>query len=235
MKCGRMSNDVIRLVNVSKVYISPGGVETWALRNINLTVKRGEMLSIMGPSGHGKTTLLYIIGTLEKPTSGKVYIDGVDTSNLSDSELAVLRNKKIGFVFQQYNLINRMTVEENIELPLIKLGVPRQMRRKLIEDALLRVGGELSWLSKRPTQLSGGQQQRVAIARALVTNPSIILCDEPTGALDSKSTEVILDILKKLNDMGHTIIIVTHDYNVASIANKILLIKDGMIVGEKVP
>jgi len=230
-----MSNDVIRLVNVSKVYISPGGVETWALRNINLTVKRGEMLSIMGPSGHGKTTLLYIIGTLEKPTSGKVYIDGVDTSNLSDSELAALRNKKIGFVFQQYNLINRMTVEENIELPLIKLGVPRQMRRKLIEEALLRVGGELSWLSKRPTQLSGGQQQRVAIARALVTNPSIILCDEPTGALDSKSTEVILDILKKLNDMGHTIIIVTHDYNVASIANKILLIKDGMIVGEKVP
>ncbi|MEM1601356.1 MAG: ABC transporter ATP-binding protein [Sulfolobales archaeon] len=229
-----MSAEVIRLVNVSKVYVSAGGVKTWALRDINLSVRKGELISIMGPSGHGKSTLLYVIGTLERPTSGKVFIDGEDTTTLSDEELSKLRNRKIGFVFQQYNLINRMTVGENVELPLIKLGLPRNERRKLVEEALLKVGCELSWLNKRPIQLSGGQQQRVAIARALVTNPEIILCDEPTGALDSKSAEVVLDILKKLNALGHTIIIVTHDINVASIARKILFIRDGMIVSEKV-
>lgn len=228
-----MSAEVIRLVNVSKVYVSAGGVKTWALRDINLSVRKGELISIMGPSGHGKSTLLYVMGTLERPTSGKVFIDGEDATTLSDEELSKLRNRKIGFVFQQYNLINRMTVGENVELPLIKLGLPRSERRKLVEEALLKVGCELSWLNKRPVQLSGGQQQRVAIARALVTNPEIILCDEPTGALDSKSAEVVLDILKKLNSLGHTIIIVSHDINVASIARKILLIKDGMIVGEK--
>ncbi|MEM0361398.1 MAG: ABC transporter ATP-binding protein [Sulfolobales archaeon] len=229
-----MSAEVIRLVNVSKVYVSAGGVKTWALRDINLSVRKGELISIMGPSGHGKSTLLYVMGTLERPTSGKVFIDGEDTTTLSDEELSKLRNRKIGFVFQQYNLINRMTVGENVELPLIKLGLPRNERRKLVEEALLKVGCELSWLNKRPIQLSGGQQQRVAIARALVTNPEIILCDEPTGALDSKSAEVVLDILKKLNALGHTIIIVTHDINVASIARKILFIRDGMIVSEKV-
>ncbi len=230
-----MNDEVIRLVNVSKVYVSAGGVKTWALRDVNLSVRGGEFISIMGPSGHGKSTLLYVIGTLEKPTSGKVFVDGEDTTVMSDEELSRLRNRKIGFVFQQYNLINRMTVEENVELPLIKLGLPRAERKKLVKEALLKVGCELSWLTKRPIQLSGGQQQRVAIARALVTNPPIILCDEPTGALDSKSAEVVLEILKKLNALGHTIIMVTHDVNVASIAKKILLIRDGTIVGEKVP
>ncbi len=228
-----MSDEVIRLVNVSKVYVSAGGVQTWALRNINLLIRRGEMISIMGPSGHGKSTLLYVIGTLERPTSGKVFIDNVDTTLLNDEELSKLRNSKIGFVFQQYNLINRMTVEENIELPLIKLGIPRSKRKELVRDALLKVGGELSWLNKRPVQLSGGQQQRVAIARALVANPPIILCDEPTGALDSKSSEVVLNILKKLNNLGHTVVIVTHDPNVASIARRLILIRDGSIIGEK--
>lgn len=228
-----MNDEVIKLVNVSKVYVSAGGVQTWALRNINLSIRRGEMISIMGPSGHGKSTLLYVIGTLERPTSGKVFIDNVDTTLLNDEELSKLRNSKIGFVFQQYNLINRMTVEENIELPLIKLGIPRSKRKELVRDALLKVGGDLSWLSKRPVQLSGGQQQRVAIARALVTNPSIILCDEPTGALDSKSSEIVLDILRRLNSLGHTVVIVTHDPNVASIARRLILIRDGSIVGEK--
>lgn len=225
-------SEVIKLVNVSKVYVSAGGVKTWALRNINLSIHRGDFISIMGPSGHGKSTLLYVMGTLEKPTSGKVFIDGEDVTLMSDEEVARLRNKKIGFIFQQYNLINRMTVEENVELPLIKLGISRNERKKLVEEVLLKAGCELSWLKKRPTQLSGGQQQRVAIARALVTNPQILLCDEPTGALDSKSAEVVLDILKKLNVLGHTVVIVTHDNNVASIAKKILLIRDGMIVGE---
>ncbi|MCS7108172.1 MAG: ABC transporter ATP-binding protein [Sulfolobales archaeon] len=229
-----MDAEIIKLVNVSKVYVSAGGVQTWALRGVNLVIRRGEFISIMGPSGHGKTTLLYMIGTLEKPTSGKVFIDGYDTTVMSDEELSRLRNKKIGFVFQQYNLINRMTVEENVELPLIKLGLPRSKRKELVEESLLKVGCELSWLKKRPIQLSGGQQQRVAIARALVANPQIILCDEPTGALDSKSAEVVLDILRKLNMLGHTIIMVTHDANVASIAKKILLIRDGNIVGEKI-
>lgn len=230
-----MSDEVIKLVDVSKVYVSAGGVRTWALRNVSLTIFKGEMVAIMGPSGHGKSTLLYVMGTLEKPTSGKVFIDGVDTTLLNDEELSRLRNSKIGFVFQQYNLINRMTVEENIELPLIKLGIPRPKRKEMVREALLKVGGEELWLSKRPVQLSGGQQQRVAVARALVTNPSIILCDEPTGALDSKSAEVILDLLKILNSLGHTIVIVTHDPNVASIARRLLLIRDGSIVGEKTP
>ncbi|MEM0453888.1 MAG: ABC transporter ATP-binding protein [Sulfolobales archaeon] len=228
-----MESEVIKLVDVSKVYVSAGGVKTWALRDLNLTIRKGEFISVMGPSGHGKSTLLYVIGTLEKPTSGKVFIDGEDTTLMNDEELSKLRNRKIGFVFQQYNLINRMTIEENVELPLIKLGLPRSERRKLVEEALLKVGCELSWLKKRPVQLSGGQQQRVAIARALVANPPIILCDEPTGALDSKSAEVVLEILRKLNLLGHTIIMVTHDINVASIAKKILLIRDGTIVGEK--
>jgi len=229
-----MVDEVIKLVNVSKVYISPGGVKTCALRDINLVIYRGDFISIMGPSGHGKSTLLYVMGTLERPTTGKVFINGVDTTTLSDEELSRLRNKEIGFIFQQYNLINRMTIEENIELPLIKLGIPREKRKKMIEEAMFKAGCELSWLSKRPTQLSGGQQQRVAIARALVTNPRILLCDEPTGALDSKSAEVVLNTLKKLNELGHTVIIVTHDSNVASITKKILLIRDGTIIGEKV-
>ncbi|MEM2157416.1 MAG: ATP-binding cassette domain-containing protein, partial [Sulfolobales archaeon] len=159
-----MESEVIKLVDVSKVYVSAGGVKTWALRDLNLTIRKGEFISVMGPSGHGKSTLLYVIGTLEKPTSGKVFIDGEDTTLMNDEELSKLRNRKIGFVFQQYNLINRMTIEENVELPLIKLGLPRSERRKLVEEALLKVGCELSWLKKRPVQLSGGQQQRVAIA-----------------------------------------------------------------------
>ncbi len=228
-----MDAEIIKLVNISKVYVSAGGVKTWALRNINLSICRGDFISIMGPSGHGKSTLLYIMGTLEKPTSGKIFIDGEDVILMSDEELSRLRNRKIGFVFQQYNLINRMTVEENLELPAIKLGLPRSERKKLVEEALLKAGCELSWLKKRPIHLSGGQQQRVAIARALVTNPQILLCDEPTGSLDSKSAEVVLDTLKKLNTLGHTVILVTHDKNVASIARKILLIRDGMIVDEK--
>lgn len=226
-------NVIVKLVNVTKIYVSSGGVKTWALRDITFDIKRGDYLAIMGPSGHGKTTLLNIIGLLDRPTDGKVIIDGIDTSRLNDSELAKLRNRKIGFVFQQYNLIGRMTVLENIELPLIVRGIPRKKRIEMVKEALLKVGGELSWLNKKPTQLSGGQQQRVAIARAIVGNPELILADEPTGALDTASKKVVLEVFEKINEAGHTVVLVTHDPTIAYCTRHILHIRDGKIVKEE--
>jgi len=212
-----------------------GSTVTWALRGVSLSVERGDMIAIMGPSGSGKTTLLNMIGLLDRPTRGRVYIDGVDTSTLSDRELASFRNYKIGFVFQQFNLVGRLTVLENIELPLIARGLPRSLRVKMVVEALRRVGGDESWLLKRPTQLSGGQQQRVAIARAIVTSPSIILADEPTGNLDRASAKVVLSTFLELNKAGQTIIIVTHDPEVANCTNKIYVIRDGIIVDVREP
>jgi putative ABC transport system ATP-binding protein len=229
-----MSSYIVEVIGVTKVYKLSESVETWALRGIDLFVRNGEYLAIMGPSGHGKSTLLHIMGLLDRPSSGKVLIDGIDTGMLSDKELAYLRGVKIGFVFQQFNLINRMSVLENIELPLIARGVPRDKRRKLAIEALLRVEGEEGWISKRPNQLSGGQQQRVALARAIVHNPRIILADEPTGSLDSKTESEILRLFKKLNEEGRTIVLVTHDENVAREAERIVYIRDGRIIGEKV-
>ena len=225
---------VIKLVDVTKVYRA-SSVTTWALRGVNLEVERGDYIAIMGPSGSGKTTLLNIIGLLDRPTSGKVIIDGRDVSKLSSKEVSKLRNYKIGFVFQIFNLVNRLTVFENIELPLVPRGIPRVLRAKLVREALLRVGGELSWLLKRPNQLSGGQQQRVAIARAIVTNPAILLADEPTGNLDRKSAKQVIQTFTKLNESGQTIIVVTHDPEVANCCRKILLIRDGKIVGKIEP
>jgi len=229
-----MPSYIVEVIGVTKVYKLSESVETWALRGVDLFVRDGEYLAIMGPSGHGKSTLLHIMGLLDRPSSGKVLIDGIDTGILSDKELAYLRGVKIGFVFQQFNLINRMSVLENIELPLIARGVPRDRRRKLAIEALLRVEGEEGWLSKRPNQLSGGQQQRVALARAIVHNPRIILADEPTGSLDSKTESEILRLFKKLNEEGRTIVLVTHDENVAREAERIVYIMDGRIVGEKI-
>lgn len=225
----------VRLENVYKIYRMGDGSEFRALNGVNLTIGRGEYVAIMGPSGHGKTTLLNMIGLLDRPTKGKVYIDGVDTSSLSDVELSSFRNRKIGFVFQQYNLINRMSVLENIELPLIVRGVPRRIRVERVVDALEKVGGERSWLYKRPTQLSGGQQQRVAIARAIVGDPDIILADEPTGNLDTASSRVVMDVFRRLNELGKTIILVTHASDIANCARRILLIRDGRIYGEVKP
>ena len=213
---------VIKRVDVKKVYRA-SSVTTWALRGVNLEVRKGDYVAIMGPSGSGKTTLLNIIGLLDRPTSGKVIIDGRDISRLSSREVSRLRNYKIGFVFQMFNLVNRLTVLENIELPLVPRGVPRPLRVKLVKEALLKVGGELSWLLKRPNQLSGGQQQRVAIARAIVTNPAILLTDEPTGNLDRKSAKQVVQTFMKLNESGQTIIVVTHDPEVANCCRKILL------------
>ncbi len=227
--------NVVELRNVTKVYKLPGAPEVWALKGINLEVRKGEFVSIMGPSGHGKTTLLQIIGLLDRPTSGSVIINGVEANGLSDSELAQFRNKTLGFVFQQYNLINRMSVLENIEIPLIVRGIPRDKRIALVKEALKMVGGEYTWLNKKPTQLSGGQQQRVAIARAIVGNPEIILADEPTGNLDSGSSRIVMETFVKLNKAGKTIIMVTHNPEIAMCSERIILIRDGIIVGEEKP
>lgn len=220
------------VIDVTKVYKLSESVETWALRGVSLSVREGEYLAVMGPSGHGKSTLLHIMGLLERPSSGKVLIDGADTSKLSDKELADLRGIKIGFVFQYFNLINRMTVLENIELPLIPRGMPRNERRRLAMEALFKVEGE-DWFEKRPNQLSGGQQQRVALARAIVHDPKIIMADEPTGSLDSKTEAEILGLFRKLNKEGKTIVVVTHNKSVAYEAERIVYIKDGKIVDEE--
>ena len=226
----KSAEEVIRLEGVVKIY-RVGEVVTYGLRGVNLVVRKGELISIMGPSGSGKSTLLNMIGLLDRPTKGKILLDGIDVSKLNDKELAYIRNRKIGFVFQQFNLINRLTVLENIELPLIARGLPRHKRIPLAVKALLSVGGDKTWLYKRPNQLSGGQQQRVAIARAIVGSPEIILADEPTGNLDRASAKTVMETFLKLNEQGQTIIIVTHDSEVANCTRKIYLLRDGLIVG----
>jgi len=199
-----------------------------ALRGVSLTVEPGEFCSIIGPSGSGKSTLMDIIGCLSRPTSGKYFLDGQDVSKLPDKKLAEVRNKKIGFVFQAYHLLARATALKNVELPLIYAGVGKRARRRKAEEALDRVGLS-DRMGHRSNQLSGGQKQRVAIARALVTDPSLILADEPTGNLDSKSGEEILEILEDLHRQGNTLIIVTHDPKIAQRTNRIIRIFDGLI------
>ncbi|MGC8982999.1 MAG: ABC transporter ATP-binding protein [Desulfurococcaceae archaeon] len=225
---------VLKVENVTKVY-QAGSVVTRALRGVTLEVYRGDLIAIMGPSGSGKSTLLNIIGLLDKPTSGKVYVDGLEVTKLSSSEIAKIRNTKIGFVFQFFNLVNRLTVLENIELPLIPRGIPRPKRIEMSKDALLRAGGDVSWLPKKPLQLSGGQQQRVAIARAIVGNPEVVLADEPTGNLDRASAKVVMETLLKLNQAGTAIVIVTHNPEIANCTKTIYVIRDGLIAGVREP
>jgi putative ABC transport system ATP-binding protein len=229
LSSGISEKPVVKLVDVYKKY-KLGEAEFQALRGVNLEVRKGEFVAVMGPSGSGKTTLLNIMGLIDRPSSGRVFIDGLDTTKLSDFELAKIRNTKIGFVFQSFNLINRLTVYENIELPLLVRGLSKAERERLVISALLKVGGDISWLRKKPLQLSGGQQQRVAIARALVTNPSFILADEPTGNLDRASGKIVMSTFVGLNKQGQTIVMVTHDPEVAHCAQKILYIKDGRII-----
>jgi len=228
---GISENPLIELVGVSKEY-RVGEISTVALKEVNFMVHRGDLVAIMGPSGSGKTTLLNMLGLLDRPTKGKIIFEGRDVSRLSDRELADLRNRKLGFVFQTFNLINRLTVFENIEMPLIPRGLPRSVRAEMVKEAILKVGGEIGWLKKKPNQLSGGQQQRVAIARAIVGNPSIVLADEPTGNLDRASARIVIETFLNLNKEGRSIVIVTHDPEIANCTEKIYVIRDGSIVGE---
>lgn len=227
-------SEIIKLIDVWKIY-RLGQIDYPALRGVNLSVNKGDLIAIMGPSGSGKTTLLNMIGLLDKPTRGEIYIDGINIRDLTGDEIAVLRNTKIGFVFQQFNLVNRLTVYENIELPLIPRGLSPSQRREMVIKALLMAGGDESWLVKKPFQLSGGQQQRVAIARAIVGNPDIILADEPTGNLDRSSARIVVETFLKLNRQGLTILIVTHDPEIANCTNKIHILRDGRIVESRSP
>jgi putative ABC transport system ATP-binding protein len=222
---------IIELIDVKKVYVSDG-VPTEALRGISFKVTKGEFIAVVGPSGSGKSTLLHLIGGLDRPTSGRILIGGNDINKLSDDKLAELRNEKIGFVFQFYNLVPYLPVIKNVELPLIVKGVSSQERRGRVLKLLEEVGLKDKAFT-RPTRLSGGEQQRVAIARALINNPEILLADEPTGNLDSKNSIMIAELFRRLNDKGRTILMVTHNLLVASYAKRILYIRDGLIEKEE--
>jgi len=226
-----MEVPAIKFENVWKIY-KLGTVEVAALRGLSIEIKRGEHLAMMGPSGSGKSTFLHLAGALDRPTKGRVLIEGRDPSKLNDGELSKLRNRYIGFVFQTFNLIPRLTALENVMLPLVVRGVDGSERRKRAIEALEQVGlGDR--INHRPTELSGGEQQRVAIARAIVTRPRIVLADEPTGNLDSASAKEIVKVLSRLNrELGITLVVVTHDPEVASAAERMVKIRDGVIYEE---
>jgi putative ABC transport system ATP-binding protein len=218
---------LIETQDLWKTYVM-GAEEIHALRGVNLTIERGEYIAIMGPSGSGKSTLMNLIGCLDTPTKGSYLLNGKLVSQMNDDELARIRNEEIGFVFQTFNLLPRATALHNVELPLIYAGVPSRDRDKRAKEALGRV--ELTErMTHRPNELSGGQRQRVAIARALVNNPSILLADEPTGNLDSKTGEEIMALFAKLHQSGNTIVLVTHEADIAGHAHRIVHIKDGMV------
>ncbi|HEY2828657.1 MAG TPA: ABC transporter ATP-binding protein [Thermoanaerobaculia bacterium] len=223
---------VIEIDSLTKVY-SLGEVEVRALDGVDLNVDVGDFVAIMGPSGSGKSTLMNIIGCLDRPTAGTYKLDGVDVSELDRDERAVIRNAKIGFVFQSFNLLARTSAVENVELPLLygELGLSGGDRRKAAIEALHRVG-LAGREGNHPSQLSGGQQQRVAIARALVTNPAILLADEPTGNLDSRTSEEIIGIFQKLNDDGKTVVLITHEPDIAQHAKRVVTVRDGRIQGD---
>ena len=219
--------EILKMSDLTKSYYM-GGEELKALNNVNLVINEGEFVSVLGPSGSGKSTFMNIVGCLDEPTEGQYVLAGQTVSHLSEKELARIRNKEIGFIFQNFQLLPRLSALQNVELPMVYAGVPAAERRKRAIAILERVGlGDK--LPNLPTQLSGGQQQRVAIARSVVTEPSILLADEPTGALDQKTGAQIMDLFKELNKEGRTIIMITHDENIANNGNRILKIIDGHI------
>lgn len=223
---------MIEISNMSKIY-RIGDVEVKALNRISLRIRQHEFVSIIGPSGSGKSTLMNMIGLLDVPTEGEYYLDGKEVSRLKDEQLAEIRNHKIGFIFQGFNLLQKLTAIENVELPLIYQGLGTKERIERSIEALKQVGLE-NRLHHKPTELSGGQQQRVAIARALVGNPPVILADEPTGNLDSKTGKEIMQMLKELHKKGNTIILITHDNEIAMQAERVIRIQDGEIIEDRV-
>ena len=222
-----MAEPLIELKNIYKIY-HMGDEEVRASDGVSLSIDRGEFVAIVGKSGSGKSTLMNIIGALDVPTEGEYILGGEDVSEMSDDQLAQIRNKMIGFIFQQYNLLPKLNLLENVELPLLYAGVPVQERKERALKSLAKVGLEEKW-KNMPNQLSGGQQQRVSIARALAGDPSLILADEPTGALDSKTSREVLNFLKQLNKEGNTIVMITHDNSIALEAKRVVRIKDGKI------
>ena len=222
-----MGETLIELKDIYKIY-QMGDEEVRANDGITLTIYKGEFVAIVGKSGSGKSTLMNIIGALDVPTDGSYYLGGEDVSDMSDDQLAAIRNRMIGFIFQQYNLLPKLNLLENVELPLLYAGVGHEERRERAMKSLERVGLKEKWRNM-PNQLSGGQQQRVSIARALAGDPSLILADEPTGALDSRTSREVLDFLKQLNQEGNTIVMITHDNSIAVEAKRVVRIYDGKI------
>lgn len=223
---------MIKVKGLYKIY-KTGTVEVQALKDINFEVKKGEFVSIMGTSGSGKSTLMNILGCLDKATKGNYILDGQNIAGLQDNKLAAIRNKKIGFVFQSYNLLSKTTALKNVELPMMYAGSSRNKRRKKAIELLDKVGLS-DRIHHKPNELSGGQKQRVAIARALINNPSIILADEPTGNLDTKSGEEIMQIFQRLNDEGVTIVLVTHEPEIAEHTKRVVVFRDGRLIEDKI-
>ncbi len=221
---------VLELVGVRKTY-GTGSVEVEALRGVSLTIDDGEFVAIMGPSGSGKSTLMHILGCLDVPTEGRYLLAGEDVSEMDEEELAAARNQRIGFVFQQFNLLASLTAQRNVELPLSYAGLNRETRARRAQEALERVGlGDRR--DHRPGELSGGQQQRVAVARALATNPALVLADEPTGNLDSTATEDVLNLFDELHEQGRTVVLITHEAEVAARAARVIHVRDGLVASD---
>lgn len=222
---------LIRIERLSKMY-RMGGETLKALDEVSLNVRRGDFVAIIGPSGSGKSTLMNVVGCLDSATSGQYWLDGEEVSKLRDNKLAEIRNRKIGFIFQNFNLLAKLTAYENVELPLIYRGVPLRERKEQVVEALRKVGLE-GRMGHRPVELSGGQQQRVAIARALAGSPPMLLADEPTGALDTKTGKEVMGLIRELNELGHTIVLITHDLEISRQARRVVRIQDGKLSEEE--